>query len=336
MAGGASRAGWRVPPPDPASYVAWREGFGTRFTIIIDTEEEFDWSKPFAREGHGTASARLLPAAARRFADHGAAACYAIDYPIAADPHAVDALREILADGRSSVGAQLHAWVNPPFDEPLTHANSYAANLPGNLEATKLSALTRAITAQFGAPVAFRAGRYGIGPDTLALLVAEGYRLDSSMRARYDYSEQGGPDFSHIGNRGFWAGPEGAILELPFSTVFTGRARGYGPALDRLAGRVPRGRGLLARSGLLSRVSMTPEDMPLPDALEAVRVAVGEGERLLNFAFHSPSVEPGHTPYIRDAADLAAFWRWWDSVFALLAERGVACATVGEILAAAR
>ena len=335
MAGDAHPAGWRVPPPEPTSHVAWRDGFGTRFTIIVDTEEEFDWRQALAREGHATVSARAIPAAARRFAGHGAALCYAVDYPIVVDPRAVDALREVLADGRSSVGAQLHAWVNPPFDEALTVANSFAGNLPRDLEAAKLRALTGAVSASFGAPVVFRAGRYGIGPNTLGLLATEGYRLDVSMRARYDYSSQAGPDFSNIGNQGFWAGPGGAILELPFTTVFTGIGRRHGPKLDRLAGRVPRGRGLLARSGVLSRVALTPEDMPLADALEAVRVAVGEGERLLNFAFHSPSLEPGHTPYVRDAADLAAFWRWWDAVLALLSRRGVAYATIDEILAAA-
>lgn len=302
---------------------------------MVDTEEEFDWRVPLSRDGHTTLSARALPQAARRFAEGGAALCYVADYPIVADPRAVEALREILADGRSSVGAQLHGWVNPPFDEALTMPNSFAGNLPREIEAAKLRVLTAAITEAFAAPVVFRAGRYGIGANTLGLLAAEGYRLDSSMRARYDYSREAGPDFSGVGSAAFWTGPEGAILEVPFSTVFTGVARNAGPMLDRIAARVPKGRGVLARTGLVSRVALTPEDMPLADALEAVRVAAGEGLRLLNFAFHSPSLETGHTPYIRDAADLAAFWVWWDAVLALLARLGVGYATVDEVLAAA-
>ncbi len=74
--------------------------------------------------------------------------------------------------------------------------------------------------------------------------------------------------------------------------------------------------------------------MPLRDALDAVRVAVDEGVRLLNFAFHSPSLEPGNTPYVRDMADLAAFHRWWDAVFALLDRLGVRPASLDEIVAA--
>ena len=43
---------------------------------------------------------------------------------------------------------------------------------------------------------------------------------------------------------------------------------------------------------------------------------------------------PGHTPYVRDAADLAAFYRWWDAVLTLLDRRGVANASLDELLAA--
>ncbi|PMZ78898.1 WalW protein, partial [Pseudomonas sp. FW306-2-11AD] len=82
---------------------------------------------------------------------------------------------------------------------------------------------------------------------------------------------------------------------------------------------VPKGRGLFARTHLLARVALTPEDMPQHDALEAIAVAVGEGVRLLNFSFHSPSLVPGHTPYVRDAADLAAFYGWWEAILSDLA-----------------
>ncbi|WP_336297258.1 hypothetical protein [Sphingomonas sp. 7/4-4] len=40
-------------------------------------------------------------------------------------------------------------------------------------------------------------------------------------------------------------------------------------------------------------------------------------------------------PYVRDAADLVAFHRWWDAVFGLLARLGVAPASLAELLDAA-
>ena len=301
--------------------------------MFVDTEEEFDWTAPLSRGPHGVAAAAAIPEAHRRFAEHGVPLAYMVDYPIVTDPRAVDVLRGVLTDAVSAIGTQLHAWVNPPFDEVLTPANSYAGNLPEALEAAKLDMLTEAITAAFGTrPVAYRAGRYGIGPNTLRLLAARGYRLDSSMRSRYSYAADGGPDFSGIGNVAFRVGD---LIELPLTTIYTGLLRGQGARLYRTLGHVPKGRGLFARAKLLSRVALTPEDMPLADALEAIAVAVGEGLRLLAFSFHSPSLVPGHTPYVRDAADLAAFYGWWDTVLADLARRGVAPASLDAVIAAA-
>ncbi|SDA19487.1 polysaccharide deacetylase family protein [Sphingomonas sp. NFR15] len=328
--------GFRPEPPTPADLVAWPDGFGTRFTVFVDTEEGFDWTAPLARAGHSLEAVTALPEAHRRFADQGVPLTYMVDHPIATDARAGDILRGLLADGVSAVGTQLHAWVNPPFDEALTPANSYAGNLREATEAAKLDTLSAAIEAAFGRrPVAYRAGRYGIGPATLRLLAARGYRLDSSMRARYRYDADGGPDFGAIGNAAFRSGPDKAIVELPLTTVFTGRLRRGGARLYDALGRVPKARGLAARLGLLARVALTPEDMPLADALEAIAVAVGEGVRVLNFAFHSPSLAPGHTPYVRDAADLARFHRWWRAVLSDLDRRGIRAASLDTLIAAA-
>lgn len=326
-------AGYRAPAPEPDSFVEWPEDFGTRFTVFVDTEEEFDWRTPLSRDSRSVTAVRAIPEAHARFAARDVALTYLADHPVATSSVAIEILRRAIEDGRSAVGTQLHPWVNPPFDEAVNGPNSFTANLPKPLQAAKLAELTRAIETAFGArPLVYRAGRYGIGPDTFGLLEAEGYRLDSSMRPAYDYSDEAGPDFAAVPNRAF---RRGGIVELPFTTVFTGHARGGGIGLYRALGRMPKGKGLAARLGLLSRVSLTPEDMPLADVLEAVRVAVGEGLRVLNFAFHSPSLEPGHTPYVRDAADLAAFWRWWEAVLALLDRLDVRNASLAELLEAA-
>jgi hypothetical protein len=331
-----SGRGWRLPPVAESARIAWPDDFGTRFTILVDTEEEFDWNAPLSRDGYQTRAMAALPEGHARFALRGVSLAYMIDYPIATDPASIDVLRAVLAHGYAEIGTQLHAWVNPPLEEALTPANSYAGNLAEALEGAKLDALTNAITAAFGTrPIAYRAGRYGIGPNTLKLLVERGYRLDSSMRAGYEYTADGGPDFTAIGNHAFRAGADNAIVELPLTTVFTGLARSGGAPLHRALGHIPRGRGIFARAGLLSRVALTPEDMPLTEALEAIRVALGEGLRLLNFSFHSPSLAHGHTPYVRDAGDLAKFLGWWDAVLDLLDRRGARPASIAEVVGAA-
>ncbi|RDE07431.1 polysaccharide deacetylase family protein [Sphingomonas aracearum] len=322
-----------MPAPLAGERAEWSAEFGRRFTVFVDTEEEFDWRAPLSRGNRQVTAMRAIPAAHARFAEWAVPLTYMADHPAVAEPAGADILRGVLADGRSAIGAQLHAWVTPPFAETLTPANSFAGNLPEGLEAAKLDALTSAITEATGAaPIAFRAGRYGLGRNSLRLLAERGYRLDSSVRAYYDYGGEGGPDFRSIGNAAFW---RDGILELPFTTLFTGRARVGGTRLFDQLGRVPRGRGIAARLGLLSRVSLTPEDMPLSDVLEAIAVADGEGLRMLNFAFHSPSLAPGHTPYVRDAGDLRLFWRWWDEVLAALDRRSIRPASLHDVLAAA-
>jgi len=323
---------FRPPAPTPADTIDWPADFGARFVVLADVEEEFDWARPLSRDSRSVEAVAALPDAHARFAAAGVPLAMMIDHPVATDARAIDLIGPLLTRG-SSAGAQLHPWVNPPFDEALTSYNSYVGNLPHALEAAKIDALTAAITDAFGErPIVYRAGRYGIGPATADLLTQRGYRLDTSMRPGFDYTEEGGPDFAAIGNDAFRIG---GLIELPSTTVFTGIARRGGMALYRAAGRVPKGRGLLARSGMLQRIPLTPEGIPVADALEAVRATVGEGLRVLSFAFHSPSLAIGHTPYVRDAADLATFWQWWDRMFAELDRLGVRPCGLGELIAAA-
>ncbi len=323
---------YRPPRPTDAQRVVWPEDFGTRFTVFVDVEEEFDWRAPHDSRNRATTAMAAFPDAHRRFAERGVALTCMIDHPIATDPASVAILSRVVEDGRSEIGTQLHAWVNPPFEGAATSAASYAGNLPRALEAAKLETLTSAITTAFGAaPRAYRAGRYGIGPHSFDLLAALGYRIDSSVRPGYDYSGDGGPDFSMADAGAYRAR---GIVELPLTTVFTGRARRGGAWLYRALGRVPKGRGVFARARLLSRIALTPEDMPIAAALEAVAVAAGEGLRLFNLSFHSPSLAPGHTPYVRDAQDLKRFHAWWTTMLDEFDRRGIRNASLDEIVAA--
>lgn len=322
----------RPPPRD--SYIALPESFGRRFAIFVDTEEEFDWAQPPSRDQHGTSAAESLPKVHRHLFEAGVQPVYLVDWPIATDVRCVATLREYLERGECAVGAHLHPWGNPPFDEDLTRPNSFAGNLPEAVERAKLMRLTERIENGFGRhPRIYRAGRYGIGPNTGRLLAEAGYEADSSVRPFHDYSDEGGPDFTAFEPRPYRVGP---LIELPLTVAYTGRLRRFGTGLYDAAGRVPRGRGLLARSGLLNRIALTPEGIPLSEAVDAVERLLDDGMRLFSISFHSPTVEPGHTPYVRDHADLDLFYRWWDGMFDLFARRGVESASLDEILAAAR
>ena len=321
---------YRVPSPAADDLVAWPDAFGTRFMVHVDVEEEFDWTGPRDAANRATTAMVAFPAAHRRFADHGIALTSFVDHPVVSDPAAVEMLARTLEDGCSAIGAQLHSWVTPPIAAPRP-GDSYAGNLPRALEAAKIDTLTDALTTAFGAPLIFRSGRYGIGPETIGLLAERGYRADSSVRAHYDYRADGGPDFRGVGSGAYRVG---GLIELPVTTVFEGALWRHGPGLYPVLAPIPKARGLFARAGLLQRVALTPEGMPIADALAAVIAAVAAGQRLLDFSFHSPSLVPGHTPFVRSADELDRFWRWWERMVVHLATLGVRPASLAEVLSA--
>ncbi|WP_374293776.1 polysaccharide deacetylase family protein [Sphingomonas sp.] len=324
------RGPFRMQAVDRGEVVRWPTGFGRRFMVFVDVEEEFDWAAPFTRTGHATTAIRAFPVAHRRFADAGIPLTCMVDAPMAADTDAIAVLQDVAGDGRSAIGAQLHAWVTPPFEEVVNTRNSYAGNLTPALEAAKIDWMTQALTEAFGQPpIAFRSGRYGLGPSTLTMLAARGYRLDSSVRAYHDYRDSDGPDFGAIGPAAF---VRNGMLEVPLTTGFIGAAGSCGPWLYPKLAKLPLGRAAMARSGMLSRVALTPEGMPTTAAIAAVDALLAGGERLLAFSFHSPSLAAGHTPYVRNTRDLAAFWRWWDVMLAHLAGRGVTPASLDDML----
>lgn len=330
-----------VPPHDgnllaaplPQDRIALDPAFGTRFMLFVDTEEEFDWNAPFSRTGHGVTALSGMARGQAYFAAAGVKPIYVTDYPVVDCDVASAMMAQWVSDGAADIGAHLHPWVNPPHVEEVNAANSYVGFLPEAVERAKLEALCRRIEERFGQrPNAYRAGRYGVGPNSARLLAQAGFRLDSSVRSRFDYSHQHGPDFCGLPQTPYWAGPERTLVELPLSTAFVGLLRGAGERLYRAAHSMGPLAGALSRARMLSRVPLTPEGISASEAIAAIDALIEEGVPILNFSFHSPTLEPGHTPYVRDEADRTAFYGWWDTVLAHLAKRGVGAASLDQFL----
>lgn len=316
-----------LPPPCHAR-LKLPEPIGRRFVILADAEEEFDWNKPLQRMATSTEAIKALPEANRFFTERGCVPTYLVDWPVVSNVQSAATMRRMVEEGACEIGSQLHPWVNPPFEETVTAANSYAGNLPPDLEAAKLEMLTAKIEAETGVrPIVYRAGRYGVGPNTASLLARLGYRLDVSVRASFNYHAQGGPDFSRHPIWPWTVGP--SLSELPLTATNTGILR------DRIGyNDFAPARGFLARTGLFDRVPLTPEGVRLHDALIAIRQLLETDHQLFSLSFHTPTVVPGHTPYVRNASDLKKFWAWWDGVFDLFARHGVLPIQSGEIVTA--
>lgn len=321
--------------PVRPDFVRFREGFGQRFVVTVDTEEEFDWAAPLGRERHTLDTIPQIGKFQQFCEGYGVAPIYLIDYPIVMSPLTRDVIGEAVAGGRAEVGIQLHPWVNPPHVEEVNQHNSYAGNLPPGLELEKFRRLRDAIEKSFDrAPLIYRAGRYGTGPHTAGMLADAGVAIDTSVRSLFDYSATGGPNYRDHPLSPYWIDRQRGLMELPLTTVFCGPLRGLGPALYPRLWRSPRLRGALARMNLLERIPLTPEGVPAQSALRGLDEAVDQNLPVLVFSFHSPSLAPGYTPYVRTDEDLDIFYQWWRAIFDRLDRRGVKPTSVAELMAA--
>ena len=291
----------RAPAPLPAR---------PTLMVVVDTEEEFDWSAPFSRRATGVSAMRHIDRAQRLCESAGVAPTYVIDFPVATQPLGYEAISTWARDGRCQIGAHLHPWVTPPFDEAVNGPNSFMCNLPPALQRAKLRELCQAIVTNTGvSPRAFKAGRYGISADGVASFGELGLVVDVSVNPCMNFADDGGPDFTDFDSHPFWIDRSQALLEVPCTHGFVGWARKRGGWLRDAAASLPGipGPGILSRCGAVNRVMLSPEGNTLEEMMALTRVLLADGLTLFSLTFHSPSVVPGHTPYVRSQADLSAF-----------------------------
>jgi hypothetical protein len=166
------------------------------------------------------------------------------------------------------------------------------------------------------------------------MLAADSIAIDSSVRAKFDYSAAGGPNYRRHPLTPYWLDDERTLLELPLTTVFWGMLRRQGEWLYPALWRTPRLRGGLSRLGLLERIPLTPEGVSVDEAIRGIDMALDDGLPVLVFSFHSPSLRPGHTPYVRSGDDLDMLYDWWRRVLAYLELRGIKPVSVAQIMQA--
>ncbi len=121
---------------------------GPYLLVVIDAEEEFDW-RTVPSPSLNVKSMRHQYIAQKIFERFNIVPTYLVDYAVAAQRDGYEPLLEYLRSKRCEVGAQLHPWVNPPIEEELVERNSFAGNLPEELESEKIRVLTRTIEDNF-------------------------------------------------------------------------------------------------------------------------------------------------------------------------------------------
>lgn len=305
--------------------------------VVVDTEEEFDWSKPFDRRSTQSYSIPSQDAAHAIFDRYGVIPTYVMDYPVATNPASVRYLRSLVDAGRAHVGTHCHPWVTPPYTEVVSPSNSYHGNLPPELEEAKIRASTDAVAQAFGLrPTIFKAGRYGLGPNTFHILESLDYSVDCSFVPHTDFGASHGPSYHRTPDQPFFVGPHGRILEVPLSAGVSGAlnswGRRYPSVFDHPVSRKAHLPGVLSRLGLLERGRLSPEGFDIAVQKRLLRAMLDQGVSVFTLTYHSPSLQPGHTPYVRTAHDLQQFL---DNIAGLLAffkdEMGGAFSTLTAI-----
>ena len=134
-----------------------------------------------------------------------------------------------------------------------------------------------------------------------------------------DLRAQHGPDFRWVFNQPYWFGSEGDLLEIPLTAGFCGLLssvllpRKLAPNvysfLSQPGPLLAHSPGFFARLGLLERITLTSEGISLQEMKRLSSSSfIPRPARFLNY--HSSSLLPGHTPYVRTMADRDHFVAW--------------------------
>ncbi|MCX7379997.1 MAG: hypothetical protein NT133_00950 [Alphaproteobacteria bacterium] len=294
--------------------------------IVIDTEEDFSWIDPVEGTPGDTLHLRHLLELQAVFAAFGAIPAYMVTWRVLEDADAVALLRRECEAGRCTLGLHLHPWVTPPLLGVRDPRLSFAGNLAPGVEAAKLRTLATRFAAAFGFPArSYRAGRYGLGPATPALLEEIGITVDTSVAPRSDFSAEGGPDYGGFDYAPFWFGATRRVLELPLGRAIVGHAGARAAALYRLV-RENRGlpgiaASLVSRLRLAERMTLSPEDHDAGTMIRLVRGLAARGQTVYPVSFHSSSIWPGRNPYVTNAAERRQFYDRLSAVLAHMRDR---------------
>jgi hypothetical protein len=268
--------------------------------VSIDTECDkgaaWKCKRPLAFDGifEGVV-ARLQPL----FCVHGAKPTYLLSPEVMRDDESVEALRNL--QGAHELGSHLHGEFAEPgaFEPEVT--KDFQRDYPEALERQKLTYLTDLFEKAFGArPRSFRAGRFGIGENSISILSELGYTVESSVTPFMDWSGSGAPGLSFMGapTQPYHPDPRepgrvgtSKILEVP--VTIRPHALSHAP----FVGKYIEPRWLRPTRGSEGQLVDVAKD-----EIKAARAAHPERPVVLNAMFHNVEIIAGASPYARTEA----------------------------------
>ena len=312
--------------------------------VSIDAEADGQWThgRPLACE-----NVRYWDAFQRLCDAHGVSPTYLVTTEIAEDAPAAALLSEWVGQARAEVGAHLHPWTTPPFEDAPGRrfndaAHVYPSALPESLVRAKLETLTSQIEADIGVrPRCYRAGRFGMDAPAARALADLGYEVDSSVTplVRWrDASPVAGrpPDFRHHVAKPFLIAGSGdrCLVELPVTVTLSSRWIRRHPAttgayLSRPA-RVAR-RILHAGNRRPEPVWLRPfAHQTAADLRRAWMAAAEDGCGTAVMMFHSSELMPGGSPHRPTRRSVTGLLATLDEFFRFCVRAGATPVTMTE------
>lgn len=293
-----------------------------KFSIVIHTEEEFDWSGGFNRKNTDVTHGAELTNMCENMLALGCKITFAMDWSFVTSEQGLRCIKHMQTQHAEKVefATHLHPWVNPPFDEQDTSVDSQSANIkevlsyPGNLDAelekAKLENLSDRIELVTSyKPTTYLAGRYGVGENTYKILDELNYKVDVSISPFADFTHQFGPDFSSFTNT---SRVQNNIDCIPHSTGYISRIKGLSDWLNKDAAHLNKlnnnvfGKVVLKLLGV-ERVRLSPEGFSAKQMLKLADSLTRVGVEHLIYSFHSSTSKLGGSPYVNTQAMLDAF-----------------------------
>lgn len=321
-------------------------------TVSIDTEED-DWGA-YGRDGSSTANIVHLVELQDRFERWGARPTYLVNRAPLTRRASVEVIGALAARKDVEIGAHCHPWNTPPFDEDPGDGDSGKARTmmctySRDENRAKLREIKRRLAEEVGvAPKSFRAGRWGLGPTVARALQDEGLSIDCSVSPFIDWTAETGPDYSDAPHVPYRFEPErplvavgdGSMIELPTTIGFLRGDPRRRAAVRRRLEKSPLRRlkvvGLLDEAGVLARRWLSPETCDGETMVRLAAACVASGQSFLQLTFHSCTLLPGATPFVRSERDRARFMGSVDRFLSYCAASGFRFKTLAEAADALR
>ncbi len=317
-----------------------------KFILSIDTEGDNQWD--FGRE-LTVENIKFVPRLQNLCEKYFIKPTYLVTSEVCEDNFAKEIFKDYLSKNKAELGAHLHVWTTPPFQDKTGYRfndpnHAFANEIPVGFLSEKIKNLTNQVETSFGIqPLAFRSGRYGFNEDLARILTDNHYIIDSSVTPYVSWTDHhgfpgssGGPDFIEKSPFPYeYTFPNGTLLEIPVTILPTQRLLNRNKSIARYYFRNVDNsiflrvfRKLLFKNQPLWLRPLPEMDLSLFNELlnEAIDIRLP----FIVMMFHSSELMAGCSKYRPDKVSIEKLYELLERFFILLQNKKIDSVTLTE------